>query len=105
MAPRFTRRQGLQGLTSLGALALPEDASPTAPSGGALRATQAGGLPADQSKRWKGSAMGNLYPFIKEEQQRTRQRLAFLNRRPKDLGAWKSECREKVFAEIGRAHV
>ena len=100
MAPRFTRRQGLQALTSLGALALPKDASPTAPSGGALRAAQAGGLPADQSKRWKGSALGNLYPFIKAEQQRTRQRLAFLNRRPKDLEAWKAECRDRVFAAL-----
>jgi hypothetical protein len=98
MVPCFTRRHALRALTSLGALALPRSASPAAPSGGGLRAAQAGGLPADQSKRWKGSALGNLYPFIKQEQQRTRQRLAFLNRRPMDVEAWKAECRDRNLA-------
>src|SRR6266567_5122946 len=97
MRPRFTRRHALQTLTSLGALAVSRGASLNATAGGAMIPAQAGGVPADQNKRWKGSALGNLYPFIKEEQQRTRQRLAFLQRRPKDLEAWKAECRKKVF--------
>src|SRR2546427_7534622 len=110
MILRFTRRHVLQALTSLGALSASGGAKPTSAAGnasdpaplssGALLPAQAGGLPADQSKRWKGSELGNLYPFIKEEQQRTRQSLAFLNRRPKDLEAWKAECREKVFAAL-----
>ncbi len=110
MIPRFTRRHVLQALTSLGALSASGRAKPTSAAGnasdpaplssGPLLPAQAGGLPADQSKRWKGSELGNLYPFIKEEQQRTRQSLAFLNRRPKDLVAWKAECREKVFAAL-----
>ena len=97
MRPRFTRRHAMQTLTSLGALAVSRGASLNATAGGAMIPVQAGGVPADQNKRWKGSALGNLYPFIKEEQQRTRQRLAFLQRHPKDLEAWKAECRRKVF--------
>ena len=97
MRPRFTRRHALQTLTSLGALAVSRGASLNTSAGGAMIPVQAGGVPADQDKRWKGSALGNLYPFIREEQQRTRQRLAFLQRRPKDLEAWKAECRKKVF--------
>ena len=96
MQPCLTRRQALTTLTSLGALAVSNGPS-SATNAGANLPAQAGGLPADQDKRWKGSALGNLYPFVKEEQQRTRQRLAFLNRRPKDLEAWKAECRAKVF--------
>jgi len=52
-------------LTSLGAL--PVSPRPIATSAGAARPVQARGLPADQSKRWKGSALGKLYPFIQEE--------------------------------------
>jgi dienelactone hydrolase len=101
MESSFTRRRALQTLTSLGALAVSMGARSRPATGSAvLPAAQAGGVPADQSKRWKGSALGNLYPFIKEEQQRTRQRLAFLNRRPKDLEAWKTECRQKVFQAL-----
>jgi len=55
------------------------------------------GSTADESKRWKGSALGNLYPFIKQQQEKTRQSFAFLHRRPKDLEAWKAEARTKVF--------
>jgi dienelactone hydrolase len=51
----------------------------------------------DEVKQWKGSALGNLYPFIKRQQQKTRQSLAFLHRRPKDLEQWKGEARAKVF--------
>jgi len=99
MQSSFTRRQALATLTSLGALAVSSGPSSTTNTGATLPA-QAGGLPADQDKRWKGSALGNLYPFIKEEQQRTRQGLAFLNRRPKDLEAWRAECRAKVFDSL-----
>jgi len=95
----LTRRDALKSLTSMGAMTWPLGTSPVAASG-AVSPAQAGGLPADQSKRWKGSALGNLYPFIQEEQRRTRQRLAFVNRRPKDLEAWKVECREKVFSAL-----
>jgi len=52
---------------------------------------------ADESKRWKGSALGNLYPFVKRQQEKMRQSLAFLHRQPKDLEAWKAEARTKVF--------
>lgn len=55
------------------------------------------GTEADEAKRWKGSALGSLYPFIKSQQQKTRQSLAFLQRRPKDLEAWKAEARAKIF--------
>jgi len=55
------------------------------------------GSAADEAKLWKGSALGNLYPFIKRQQEKTRQSLAFLHRRPKDLEAWKAEGRAKVF--------
>ncbi len=99
MLAHFTRRDALKTLASVGALSRAGTAAP-APIAGAPAVAQAGGLPSDQNKRWKGSALGNLYPFIKEEQQRTRQRLAFLNRLPKDLEAWKVECREKVFAAL-----
>ena len=51
---------------------------------------------ADDGRRWKGSALGSLYPFVKQQQQRTRQSLAFLNRRPKDLEQWKAEARARV---------
>jgi dienelactone hydrolase len=55
------------------------------------------GTAADDAKRWKGSALGNLYPFIKNQQQKSRQSLAFLHRQPKDLEAWKVEGRTKIF--------
>src|SRR5262249_17694446 len=97
--PCCTRRQALARLTSMGALGVSSGPSSTI-NAGAMLPAQAGGLPADQDKRWKGSALGNLYPFIKEEQQRTRYRLAFLNRRPKDLETWKAECRARVFEAL-----
>jgi len=51
----------------------------------------------EEGERWKGSALGNLYPFIKQQQQKTHQSLAYLHRRPRDLEAWKAEGRAKVF--------
>lgn len=55
------------------------------------------GLGDEEGKRWKGSALGNLYPFIKQQQQKTHQSMAYLHRQPKDLEAWKAEGRAKVF--------
>jgi hypothetical protein len=51
----------------------------------------------EEGKRWKGSALGNLYPFIKQQQQKTHQSMAYLHRQPKNLEAWKAEGRAKVF--------
>ncbi len=96
MPRTLTRREVLRGLSATSALAAavgqPGDAQPSD-----LFPTSQAGAPADESKRWKGSALGNLYPFIKQQQQKTRQSLAFLHRRPKDLEAWKAEARAKVF--------
>ena len=85
----FTRRELLKGL---GATAVVGRAGSTQPD----PLLQIGTL-ADEAKRWKGSALGNLYPFIKSQQQKTRQSLAFLHRQPKDLEAWKGEGRAKIF--------
>jgi dienelactone hydrolase len=95
----LTRRGALHLLGAAGAaVSSPVHLDPPASFGAAP--AQAGGRPADQQKKWKGSVLGNLYPFIKKEQQRTRQRLAYLNRRPKDLEAWKAEARSKVFSTL-----
>jgi dienelactone hydrolase len=83
----LTRRELLRGL---GATTFVGRGSSKPP---ALQIATAG----DEARRWKGSALGNLYPFIKRQQQKTRQSLAFLHRRPKDLEAWKAEGRGKVF--------
>ncbi len=50
-----------------------------------------------ENERWKGSPLGNQYPFIKKVQEEARQSLAFLKTHPKDLEAWKSEARAKIF--------
>ena len=98
MTAPLTRRDALNLLGTAGALGLSLRPSLAAALGG--MPAQAGGVAADQEKKWKGSALGNFYPFIKQEQQRTRQRLAYLNRRPKDLEAWKAEGRSKVFETL-----
>ena len=100
MKPSLTRRRALELLGAAGALGLPSRPSAAFAAASALSPPQAGGLPADQAKKWKGSALGNLYPFIKGNQQRTRQRLSYLNRRPKDLEAWKAEARAKVLSSL-----
>jgi dienelactone hydrolase len=101
MKPRLTRRNTMgMMLGSLGALAVPKLSGRALGAPVALATAQAGGLPADQDKKWKGSELGNLYPFIKQEQQRTRQRLAYLNRKPKNLEAWKHEARKAIFAAL-----
>lgn len=96
MQHTFSRRELLRGLSVASLLAAepgqPENAWPSL----FFPSFQAG-TKADESKRWKGSALGNLYPFIKEQQQKTHQSFAFLHRRPKDLDAWKGEARAKVF--------
>ena len=83
MNTRFTRRDALELLGT--AAAIPFSSSPDTPLAADFVGTpaQAGGVPGDQNKKWRGSALDNLYPFIKQEQQRTRQRLAYLNRRPR----------------------
>lgn len=89
----LTRRELLRGLSVLGVAS--GRAESTQPSN-FFPPLQAGSA-ADETKLWKGSALGNLYPFIKRQQEMTRQSLAFLHRRPKDLEAWKAEGRAKVF--------
>ena len=103
MTARLTRRDALSLLGTAGSIAVSAGASHAASFGstdfGAL-AAQAGGKPEDQARKWKGSELGNLSPFIKQEQQRTRQRLSYLNRKPRDLEAWKAEGRSKVFEAL-----
>jgi dienelactone hydrolase len=96
----LTRRDALHLLGTAGALTVSSSAHPEFASTFGGLAAQAGGKPADQGKKWKGSALGILYPFVKQEQQRSRQRLAYLNRRPKDLEVWKAEARAKVFSTL-----
>jgi len=100
MTSSVTRREALQVLGSIGALAVPSRVSSDGGSHAGVVYAQAEQTPADESKKWKGSALGSLYPFIKQEQQRTRQRLAYLTRRPKDLEAWKAETRTRVFDSL-----
>jgi dienelactone hydrolase len=97
----LSRRKALNLLGTAGTLAWSTPLGRALAAGVAANPAQAGGKPADQAKKWKGSALGCFYPFIKQEQQRTRQRLAYLNRRPRDLEAWKAEARAKVFAALG----
>ncbi len=93
MPDAMTRRTFLGDLSAAGALGLAGPRTP--PVAGAPRdVSQA--RAADEGRRWKGSALGSLYPFVKQQQQRTRQSLAFLNRRPKDLEEWKAEARARV---------
>jgi len=93
---RQTRRELLRGLSAATLLAAdaghPRNARDLSFFPQLPMATQT-----TEAKRWKGSALGNLYPFIKQQQQKTHQSLAFLHRRPKDLEAWKAEARAKVF--------
>ena len=92
--------KALQVLGSIGTLAVPSRVSSDGGSPPGVVYAQAEQTAADESKKWKGSALGSLYPFIKQEQQRTRQRLAYLTRRPKDLEAWKAETRTRVFDSL-----
>jgi len=89
----LTRRELLRGLS---VLAVEAGRLEKAQASAFFPLSQAGSA-ADESKRWKGSALGNLYPFVKHQQQKTHQSLAFLHRRPKDLEAWKAKARTKVF--------
>ncbi len=91
MPPEIARRDALLRLGTTSAVAVARH-GPRSAFGQSQDETQA-----DQTKRFKGSALGNLYPFIKQQQQKTRQTLAFLHRRPKDLEEWKGEGRAKVF--------
>ncbi len=93
MSETLTRRELLRGLS---VLALASGRAESAQPSNFSPILQAGSA-ADETKPWKGSALGNLYPFIKRQQEMTRQSLAFLHRRPKDLEVWKAEGRAKVF--------
>ena len=96
MPDRLTRRDILRALGTAGTVATGGH-RPLAALATSFLSHPFEEIPADQGKKWKGSALGSLYPFVKQQQQKTRQRLAFLNRRPKDLEEWKSEARAKVF--------
>ena len=92
MRQTLTRRELLRGLSALAVEAGRPEKAPSA----FVPLSQAGST-ADESKRWKGSALGNLYPFVKHQQEKTHQTLAFLHHQPQDLDAWKAKARTKVF--------
>lgn len=92
----LTRRNLLRGLSATSLLSVDASQPENAPTSHLLSLFQTGSK-ADEARHWKGSALGNLYPFIKQQQQKTHQSLAYLHRRPKDLDAWKAEGRAKVF--------
>src|SRR5437762_5868228 len=66
----LTRRELLRGLSATSLLAVeagrPENTRPS----DFFPPSQAGST-TDESKRWKGSALGNLYPFIKRSEEHT----------------------------------
>ncbi len=99
---QMNRRGALRALTGAGALsALERDglaASPTGQGANSNRlAIKLATIEADRNETWKGSPLGNLYPFIKKMQEEAPQRLAFLKVQPNDLEAWKAEARAKIF--------
>jgi dienelactone hydrolase len=96
MQQKLTRRGLLRGLSVASLLAAEVGQPKNALPSDFFPQLQRGHTP-DESKRWKGSALGNLYPFIKQQQQKTRQGLAFLHHRPTDLEVWKAKGRDKVF--------
>jgi dienelactone hydrolase len=100
MRTSVTRREALNLMGTAGAFVRSTPLGRALAASVAANPAQAGGEPADKAKKWKGSTLGCFSPFIKQEQQRTRQRLAYLHRRARDLEAWKSEARAKVFAAL-----
>lgn len=92
-----TRREILQALSASSALALtgmtPAGATPPQAEASTPSKTQQ----ADAAKKWKGSSLGGLYPFVKRVQEEGLSSLAYLQVRPKDLEAWKAEARARVF--------
>ncbi len=54
-------------------------------------------IKADERKKWKGSQLGSLYPFIQQELQRTRQSMAFQHVPVTKLESWRAAGRAKVF--------
>jgi len=95
MSSLISRRKILREFGTAGVLA----AAGRGPLGAQL-SSPAQILKQSQGKKWEGSGLGSLYPFIKQQQQRTRQSMAYLNRRPEDLESWKAEARAKVFAQL-----
>jgi len=96
MSHRLSRRAALRALGATSAATV-AGLPPVANLAAASPLQSLAQIEADQAKKWKGSALGNLYPFIKQQQQKTRQSLAFINRRSKNLEEWKGEARAKVF--------
>ena len=102
MSEHLTRRDLLR--TMAAAAAAPALAAPSAPLAGTPQ-TESGnpltrmlaGIEADKDLQWKGSPLGNLYPFLKQTQEEATQSMAFLKARPTDLEAWKAEVRAKIF--------
>ncbi len=99
MTERFTRRNLLQALgatgvaTALGrSAALPMQVAAPNPV-----AQLEAKIRASENKPWKGSPLGNQYPFLKKMQEEAPQSMAFLKTRLKDLEMWKAEARGKIF--------
>ena len=85
----ISRRQFCEGLVIGGALgsAIPTDAS------GALAPAQA--APADT-----GAHLGNLYPFVQGQADRSTFELSFLRDEFKDLSSWQRTARARVFDHL-----
>ena len=99
MSERITRRAVLHALGATGfmsALAPQPVTGEQRASDDPLGRTEAQ-IRAHEHERWKGSPLGNQYPFIKKMQEEAPQSLAFLKTWPGDLEAWKSEARAKIF--------
>lgn len=95
----LSRRKLLQSLGAAGVLPVLTEAAPAAVQTQTVDqlARKLALAEADRNLKWKGSPLGNQYPFIKRIQEEATQSLAYLKARPKDLEAWKAECRAKIF--------
>jgi dienelactone hydrolase len=91
-----TRREMLHVLGASGALALAGIAPAAGAPPQAEAPTPTAALQGDPAKKWKGSALGSIYPFIKRVQDQAPSSLSYLKIRPKDLEAWKAEARARV---------
>jgi dienelactone hydrolase len=92
-----TRREILQALSASSALALTRMTAAAAIPPQAEAGTPSKTVQAEAAKKWKGSSLGSLYPFVKQVQEEGLSSLAYLRVRPKDLEAWKAEARARVF--------
>ena len=92
-----TRREMLQALGASSALALAGITPAAAAAPQAEAVTPTTDLHGDPAKKWKGSSLGSIYPFVKQVQGEALSSLSYLKVRPKDLEAWKAEARARVF--------